>query len=74
MDKLKNLKENIFGENNKHASDSIDFSVKPQQAQKNKLQLNPNQKEIIRRIVLNTITNWFCCKFWWWKDKILYSI
>ena len=57
MDKLKNLKENIFGENNKHASDSIDFSVKPQQAQKNKLQLNPNQKEIIRRIVLNTITN-----------------
>ena len=37
MDKLKNLKENIFGENNKHASDSIDFSVKPKRKLKKKI-------------------------------------
>ena len=57
MDKLKNLKENIFGENNKHASDSIDFSVKPQQAQKNKLQLNPNQKEIKGKNVIKPLSD-----------------
>ena len=57
MDKLKNLKENIFGENNKHASDSIDFSVKPQQAQKNKLQLNPNQKEIKEKNVIKPLSD-----------------
>ena len=57
MDKLKNLKENIFGENNKHASDSIDFSVKPQQAQKNKLQLNQNQKEIKEKNVIKPLSD-----------------
>ena len=29
MDIVNTINKNIFGENNKHASDSIDFSLKP---------------------------------------------
>ena len=44
MDILNNLNKNIFGENHKHDSNSIDFSSKPKQEKNQKILNNKNNK------------------------------
>ena len=45
MDVLSNLNKNIFGENRKHASDSIDFSAQKPQVQKKEKIFEPKSEK-----------------------------
>ena len=45
MDVLSNLNKNIFGENHKHASDSINFSAQAQPVKKNQKIFEPKSEK-----------------------------